>query len=196
MNLQAKNEKDKTTGKLPEWTFDTNSLSGNERNRLFFQHDNGNFADVSLVSGADDTADGRSFSLLDFDGDGWTDIALMGLNVPRFKLYRNRIGELYPDRKSFRFRLVGGNTKSEPSDRLSNRDAIGAKATITFRSGRTQLIHKQGGEGFASQNSEVLSIGVPEGDEVVKLEVRWPGGINSIVSKFDPSGIQIIQESN
>lgn len=161
---------------------------------MFLQHGD-NFADVSLISGADDIADGRSFGLLDFDGDGWTDIAMMSLNAPRFKLYRNRFGELHPDRKSFRFRLVGGHTGSSASDKLSNRDAIGAKATITFKSGRKQMIHKQAGEGFASQNSEVHSIGVPTDDEIAKVEVQWPAGTSSTVSKFDMSEIQIIRES-
>ncbi len=193
MDLRASNKKDPVTGKRPEWSFNSNSLSGKERNRMFLKHA-GNFADVSLVSGVDDTADGRSFSMLDFDGDGWTDIALMGLNVPRFKLFRNRIGELYPERKAFRFRLVGGNTAAEPSNRLSNRDAVGAKVRLFFKSGKTQLIHKQAGEGFASQNSEVLSMGIPSGDRIEKLTVRWPSGKETVVEKFDQSEIQIIRE--
>ena len=161
---------------------------------MFLRHAD-NFADVSLVSGADDIADGRSFGLLDFDGDGWTDIAMMGLNAPRFKLYRNRFGELHSDRKPFRFRLVGGHTGSGPSDKLSNRDAIGAKATISFKSGRVQMIHKQAGEGFASQNSEVHSIGVPKDDEIVKIDIQWPAGTSSTVSKIDMSEIQVIRET-
>jgi len=195
MKLQKDSQVDPQTGEQPEWAFTSNSLSGNERNRMFFRHDGGNFADLSLVSGADDTSDGRSFAMLDFDRDGWTDIAMMGLNAPRFKLFRNRMGELYPDRKQFRFRLIGGHTSSEPSDKLSNRDAIGAKVTISFASGRTQMIHKQAGEGFAGQNSEVLSIGVPANDEISKLEVHWPGGTDSTVNKIDMSGIQAIRES-
>ncbi|QEG20168.1 CRTAC1 family protein [Mariniblastus fucicola] len=193
--LKVENKIDPLTGKRPDFNFTSNSLSGNERNRMFLQHDQGNFSDVSLVSGADDTADGRSFALLDFDRDGWTDIAMMGLNAPRFRLYRNEIGDLYPDRKAYRFRLVGGLTGSEAStDQLSNRDAIGAKVKITFSSGRVYSLHKQAGEGFASQNSEVLSIGVRPGEEVEKLEVSWPGGTKTEVGKIDMSGIQVIQE--
>lgn len=195
LKMQKDNDVNKQTGQKPEFSFNSNSLSGNERNRMFFRHD-GNFADVSLVSGADNTADGRSFAMLDFDRDGWTDIAMMGLNAPRFRLYRNRIGELYPDRRVYRFRLVGGHTGSEPNEKLSNRDAIGARARITFESGRVQMIHKQAGEGFAGQNSEVLSIGVPSDDKIVKLDVRWPAGSDSSVSTIDMSGIQVIRETD
>lgn len=163
---------------------------------MFIRNEQGNFTDVSLVSGADDIADGRSFGLIDYDRDGWTDIAMMGLNAPRFKLYRNRIGDLYPDRQAYRFRLVGGHVGSDATNKFSNRDAIGAKVLVTFESGRTQMIHKQAGEGFASQNSEVLSIGVAADDMIAKIEVYWPSGIRSTVGKIDMSGIQIIRESD
>ena len=46
------------------------SWSGNERNFLFVGGLPGNqFVDLSAVSGLDDPADGRGFSLLDFDRD-------------------------------------------------------------------------------------------------------------------------------
>jgi hypothetical protein len=194
--LYVENSKDPETGRRPLYTFSSNSLSGNERNRLFFRHDGGDFADVSLVSGTDNTADGRSFALLDFDRDGWTDIAMMSLNEPRFRLYRNRLGDIYPERKPFRYRLVGGHAESKSTGESGNRDAIGAKVLLTFKSGKKQLMHKQGGEGFATQNSEVQSIGVSEGDQIEKLTVRWPSGKKSIVTKIEPDKIMTIRESD
>jgi hypothetical protein len=81
------------------------------------------------------------------------------LKVPRFKLYRNQMGALYPDRKSLRVRLVGGNTTAMPSEMLSNRDAVGARVLVTFESGKKVMLQRQAGEGFASQKSSVLSTG-------------------------------------
>ena len=81
-------EGDPSGRRMQQFSFKSNSLSGKERNRLFL-NSAGNFADVTLVSGADDIADGRSFAIVDFDQDGWQDIALMSLNNPKFKLYRN-----------------------------------------------------------------------------------------------------------
>ena len=130
-------------------------------------------------------SDGRSFATLDFDGDGWTDIALMSLNHPRFRLYRNRMRDLYPDRKSFRFKLVGGNDKAEASEVLSNRSAIGARVLFTFKSGRKVRMHKQAGEGFATQNSEIQSIAVPSDDEIEKAVISWPSGNQSTVTEFE-----------
>ena len=68
------------------------SWSGNERNFFFVGGLPGNqFADLSAVSGLDDPADGRGFSLLDFDRDGWPDIILAAANMvrPQFFYYRN-----------------------------------------------------------------------------------------------------------
>ena len=173
--------------------FTANSLSGRERNRLFLRH-NENFSDVTLVSGADDLADGRSFAVLDFDNDGWQDIALMSLNVPRFKLYRNQMGDVFKENKSIRFRLVGGQTGSEPSSEFSNRDAIGAQVLVTFESGNEVLMQNQMGEGFASQNSATMSIGVPKDDAVKHLKVRWPSGKVSLIESVKNDEVNTIRE--
>ena len=187
------NEQDPTGRMAQRFSFSSNSLSGNERNRMFLRHDD-NFSDVTLVSGADDMADGRSFALLDFDQDGWQDIALMSLNAPRFKLYRNEMQRLFPDNKSLRFRLVGGHDNSSPTTGLSNRDGIGARVQVEFESGNKLMMQKQCGEGFASQNSEILSIGIPAGDTVIGLKIRWPSGKTTRVDSPDTSNVITIKE--
>ena len=176
-----------------KWGFTSNSLSGRERNRMFLRH-KGNFSDVSLISGVDDIADGRSFALLDFNQDGWQDIAMMSLNAPRFKLYRNELKTIYPENSSFRFRLIGGQRSGTASANLSNRDGIGATALITFASGNKLLVQKQAGEGFASQNSDVKMIGVPEGDSIERVDIRWPSGVTTEILKPSISEILTIEE--
>ena len=189
----VKTEKDPNSRVRQRWGFTSNSLSGRERNRMFLRHGE-NFSDVTLVSGADDIADGRAFALIDFDQDGWQDIAMMSLNAPRFKLYRNEMKQLFPENKSFRFRLVGGKTDSMASENLSNRDAIGARVLVNFELGKKVLIQKQAGEGFASQNSETLTIGIAANDSVESLEVRWPSGIKSQIESPDVTKVLTIRE--
>ena len=179
-------DKDDQKSKLK---FVSNSLSGDERNRLFMRHQE-NFADVSLLSGTDDLADARSHSLLDYDNDGWVDIALMSLNSPRFKIYRNEFGNLFPNNQSLGIRLEGGYKSSTPLEsdtKLSNRDGIGAKVLVKYESGKTMLLQKQAGEGFGSQNSSTLRVGIPEGDKIVGLEVQWPSGITTNVDDISKS---------
>src|SRR5262245_47412604 len=76
-------------GRTPD---DGVSFSGHERDNLFINLGDGQFKDVSGVSGANDPGDGRVFALLDFDRDGWWDIASINANTPSLKLYENRFG--------------------------------------------------------------------------------------------------------
>jgi len=176
--------------------FVSNSLSGNERNRLFMRSQE-SFFDISLLSGTDDLADARSFALVDFNNDGWTDIALMSLNVPRFKLYQNEFGKIYPDNKVLRLRLIGGHTGSKATTaRLSNRDAIGAQIFATYQSGKTALFQNQAGEGFGSQNSATIRIGCSQDDEITKLEVRWPSGLKTMVQSPKLDEILTVKETS
>ncbi len=188
-------EGDPNGRRMQQFSFRSNSLSGNERNRLFL-NSAGNFADVTLVSGADDIADGRSFAVVDFDQDGWQDIALMSLNNPKFKLYKNQMQDLYPGNRSLRFRLRGSADSAQGQVGKTNRDGIGARVYVKYRSGKTMIVQKQCGEGFATQNSEILSVGVPAGDEVVSLVVKWPSGKTSTIDSPDGQVITLIEELN
>jgi len=147
----------------------SNALSGNERNALFLSH-KGNFENLSLVSGADNTHDGRSVGLLDYDQDGFMDIGLMSLSAPRFQLLRNEMSSLYPKNSSLSLRLIG----KPPS---SNRDAIGATVTVSYPNGSRLRLHKQAGQGLASQRSSALSIPRQEGNYPVSIRIRWPSGL-------------------
>lgn len=79
--------------------------------------------------------DARSFAMLDYDSDGWLDIALMSTGAPRFRLFRNRIGELKPEREGALIRLEGGNHTPQ-AGRLSNRDAAGAEVLVITSAGK------------------------------------------------------------
>jgi hypothetical protein len=94
--------------------FKSNSFSGNERNRLVMGGADG-FVGRSLVSGVDCKEDARSYALLDFDQDGWVDIALASCNGPRLRFFRNRFGELGGTGRVVEVILRGSHTGSAPS---------------------------------------------------------------------------------
>ena len=104
------------------------------------------------------------------------------------------MAELYPGNRALRLRLIGGAREARPTESLSNRDAVGARALVTFGSGRTVLLHKQAGEGFSSQNSEVLSIGCPAGDSVARIDVTWPSGRKTSLATPSLAEIVTIEE--
>lgn len=159
-------------GGAPAWR--SNSFSGHERNRLLLKGADG-FSDLSLLSGVDCREDARSFAMLDFDSDGWLDIALMSTNAPRFRLFRNRIGALATSGgRVLSVRLEGGNHHAAPGD-LSNRDAVGATLTAVTSAGR-RIFRRSMGEGLASQNAAAIRVTVAPGEELRELQIKWPSG--------------------
>ena len=144
------------------------SFSGKERNCCFLNLRNGRFADVSSVTGLDHIDDGRTVALSDWDGDGDLDLWLANRTGPRLRFMRNDLGT----GKDFAaFRLQG-----DPA-RGCNRDAIGARVEITLGAGatgrRTRTLYA--GDGYLSQSSKWIHIGLAQGDSIAQVNVRWPG---------------------
>lgn len=150
------------------------SLSGHERNHLFLNQQGKQFADVSLVSGVDTPADSRGFVLFDYDRDGWQDIALVNANAPLLNLYRNQIGDIAdkPAGQYIALRLIGGNETSAASS-LACRDGYGAIVEVGIGDAVLKREHRCG-EGYGSQNSNTMLVGIGERDQVDFVRVRWP----------------------
>ena len=140
------------------------SLSGHERNRLFFSHAGRQFSDLSLLSGADHKGDGRAAALLDYNRDGLMDMAVANTNKPSLVFFKN---QLRLPRKVVAVRLTGSGK--------SNRDAIGARVVV--RTGeRTQVRELHAGEGNAAQNSKTLLFGLGDAPQADAVTIRWPDG--------------------
>ena len=137
-----------------------NSFSGHEKNCLFVNSGKGQFENVSLVSGADSSADGRAFVILDFDRDGDQDIALVNVNEPVFELFQNNTADSGNDGNFIAVRLVGGASPTE-SKGWSNRSGIGAKL-IAEVGERKLLRESHAGEGLGAQNSSTVLIGIDD----------------------------------
>jgi len=106
---------------------------------------------------------GRSLAIGDFDNDGDADAVFTTLNG-RPVLLRNNSGQ---DNSWVGFSLQGT---------VSNRDAIGAKITVTS-SGRTLTRWIVGGGSYlASQDKRVL-VGLGSNAGPVDADIRWPNGI-------------------
>ncbi len=155
--------------------FEGVSFSGNERNNLFLNLAANSFEDISGVSGIDHPADGRAMGLIDYDRDGWLDLAIVNANSPMLQLYRNGIEKLVGPRPILAVRLRGGNRSASPSDEFGPRDGYGAIVEVDIGGARLMREHRAG-EGFAAQNSATLLMGLGPGVEGGKITVRWPSG--------------------
>ena len=160
----------------------SHSLSGGERNRIFFKRD-GNYTDLSLVSGADFREDGRGFVLFDMDSDGWLDLGVTSPNHPRFRIVRNTIGDNAKLKDCFvEVSLVGGQDSIEPSETWSSRDAFGARVVVTIGQ-QKRMFQLSCGEGLSGVNSKRIHIGLGDAIEIDSLEVLWPSGKRTVREK-------------
>lgn len=138
--------------------------SGRERNLCFRNRGDGSYQDVSYVSGLDLDADGRAFVPLDFDADGDLDLLVKNRNGPQLRAFRN---DIRPDgSRLLRIRLEG---------RESNRDGVGGRIWLKTNR-RTILREVVSGSGYLSQRSRRAEFGLPQGETVESIQVRWPLG--------------------
>jgi hypothetical protein len=151
------------------------SLNGNERNHYFVNRGGRSFADISALSGLDNPADSRGFAVLDYDRDGWQDIALVNANQPLFNLYHNEMPAAGRSGGMIAVRFVGGNRTSAPSKEFACRDGFGARVVVDLGDGKLVREHRCG-DGWSTQNSATMILGIGSHTNVATLTVKWPSG--------------------
>ena len=173
-------------GELVDGKFVAHSLSGNERNHLFLSREGKRFTDVSLVSGLDTPADSRGFVLWDYDRDGWQDVALVNANAPLLNVYRNRLGDtvhgdqLDEEGGSFLALRFRGANRSSQADSRACRDGFGALVTVALADKTIKREHRCG-EGYATQNSQTMIVGLGNCAQAKLVTVRWPSGAEATI---------------
>jgi len=144
------------------------SWSGHQKKKLFRNLGNGSFKEIAAAAGVDNDLDGRGVGVADLDGDGRLDFVQTNAGQPSL-LYRNV--------------TAGGRhwLELELAGTKSNRDAIGARVTVTA-GGMRMIREVNGGNGYASQSSRRLHFGLGNATRIDTVEIRWPSGI---VQKVD-----------
>ncbi len=134
---------------------------------LFRNLGNGKFGDVSAKSGPAfrNPMVARGVAYADFDNDGDLDLVITTNNGPAY-LLRNDNGN---QNDMLRVKLVGNR---------SNRDAIGAKITLTETNGTKLNAMVKTGSSYLSQSELPLTFGLgkPASHSFVNLQVTWPNG--------------------
>ena len=125
---------------------------------------NGRFDDITAKLGPPVTtpAAGRGAAFADFDNDGDIDVIVNNMNAT-------------PD--LFRLDLRGGlhwSTLKLVGTR-SNRNAIGARVTLSAADG-TQVQEVRGGGSYFSQNDLRVHFGLGTASRIERVVVRWPDG--------------------
>lgn len=142
------------------------SWSGRERNRCFLNVGSGRFANTSAVSGIDFEDDARGLALVDWDQDGDLDVWFANRSGPTLRFLSNNG---LPTNNWLQLKLVGT---------AANRDAIGARIEV-LRSGddQSRIINTLRAEnGFRTQPTKWVHLGLGDAKGIERLTVRWPGG--------------------
>jgi hypothetical protein len=139
------------------------SWSGYQRKKLFRNLGGQVFEEMAAAAGVDNDRDGRGIAVADYDGDGRLDLFQTNAGQESL-LYLNRSE---PHGRWLGLRLVGT---------ASNRDAIGARVTVTLPDGARLVRELDGGNGYAGQSSKLVHFGLGDVDRVGPVEIRWPSG--------------------
>jgi hypothetical protein len=134
-----------------------------QRSLLFRNGGQGRFEEVGMESGLNDLLAGRGVAFADYDEDGDVDVFVAQMNG-KPALYRNDSASAG---RWIGLRLVG---------RESSRDALGARVAVVARGGFRQIREVRSGGSYLSQSDSRLFIGLGDGKDVEKVEVRWPSG--------------------
>jgi hypothetical protein len=133
---------------------------------LFRNNHDGTFAEVSIEAGVNDDRRGRSSSICDFDQDGFVDLFVGNFGQP-IDLFHNQS-------------LSQGNTNHWltviPEGTVSNRDAIGARFSLTTPDGITQIREITSGQAHGGGDYKAAYFGMGAHTSAT-LSVRWPSGI-------------------
>jgi hypothetical protein len=114
--------------------------------------------------------EGRGLATVDFDMDGDLDLVFSNINE-KTEILRNQLGA---SKSWIKVKLIG---------RGSNRDAIGAIATLTVK-GMPQTRIRKGGCSYMSTNEDVFTWGLGDAAEADQLVVLWPSGKRTVLSEL------------
>jgi hypothetical protein len=140
-------------------------LDHRRESNVFFRNQDGKLVNVSPESGADFTANSCSTAYFDLEGDGDLDIAVNNFHG-KATILRNEAGKRGGWLK---LHLVG-----DP-ERGTNRDAIGARITVSTGDGSRRHREVQGGSGYLSFNPTQQHVGIG-GFAAADARITWPNG--------------------
>ena len=172
--------------------------SFHDANVLYANRGNGTFVAVPLAGNARGRAVGpcaleyglaARLTVADYDVDGFLDIFSGTTNA--MTPTRTFLGE--PPQL---FHNLGNGNHWIEIDLvgvISNRDAVGARVTVTA-AGRTQLREQGGGMHHFAQDHQRLHFGLGANRRVQRLEVRWPSGLTQILTDLPADQVLRVTE--
>jgi len=125
----------------------------------------------------------------DYDNDGDLDVIVVNLNTPAVLLRNDGNRNAWLE-----LRLVGGmRPGAAPGSKRSNRDGLGAKATVVA-GGRTQTAERRASAGYLSQNDPRMHFGLGSAERAERIEIRWPSGKTQTLTDVATRQVLVVEE--
>lgn len=150
-------------------------------NNFFFKNNHGNFESQLNNGLAGLYYGGYASAKGDLNNDGNTDVVLgTEVNV-KYKLYQN----VNPSNNNyFKFRLRG---------RLSNRNGVGTRYEY-WVSGEKRVGYTYCGEGYLSQNSQNVILGLGNALQIDSMKLFWISGVEDVYFNLPANTFQVLVE--
>ncbi len=151
-------------------------------NALFSNNGDGTFTTLENTGMETDTTLSWGSAIGDFNGDGYSDIAVLNSQPTKFELWKNE---------------GSGNNwiKIDLEGTLSNRDAVGSLIEIHWEK-RKIIRSTHCGISYLSQHSDIITVGLGAAALVDSIVVNWPAGGRDVRYNLATNQVVHILESN
>jgi hypothetical protein len=150
-----------------------------QSSQLFLNTGKGTFVEASKEAGLVEKRLGRGAAFGDIDGDGDVDTVIANMHAVPTLLFN----ETKDQGHWLQLLLIG---------RGSNRDAAGARVSVTA-AGRKQVSTSKSGGGYLSSHDPKLHFGLGASSSA-EVTVRWPSGDTQPLSGLDANGVYVVLE--
>lgn len=154
------------------------------RNYLYENNGHLNFIDRSESWGIKGKGFSHGAAYADLDNDGDLDLVVNNMNEEAH-IYRNNTDKRFA-RNYLRIKFIGNET---------NRDGIGAKATLYTQS-KKQFVEHFISRGFESTVDGIMHVGLDSARIIDSLEIIWPDGKHQLLKKIKSNQLLTVNYKN
>ncbi len=148
---------------------------------FFFKNNAGDFVAQPNSGLANQSFGAYASAKGDFNNDGMFDLALTTEQNEKYKLFQNTTPTT---NKYFKFRLKG---------RLSNRNGIGTRYEY-WVGGEKRVGYTYCGEGYLTQNSQNILLGLGNANSIDSLKLYWVSGVEDVHYNLSANSFHVFVE--
>lgn len=166
------------------WQFPSSgeNLSAYERNGIHLNAGDGTFYDISYLTGADSSGDGRSVTSFDITGDGMPELFVRQVGGGPLLIFENQ----FPKSNWLQISLSGDKSNS-----------LGIGSKLVCEAGDRRICRELYPViNFLSQSPSIVHFGLGDAETVDRLTIHWPSGEEQVLTNVPINSHVLIRESS